>query len=498
MELSHEHVSSSFGPLHASYNTSDEDAKLMSIQQRLNPPSPPQECNSSSSDDDSDTMDCSSSSELSEASKRFFDEYVDTMRAEIGREIQDDLDKEDRTRYFQQQLFLFIKSVVFRWFWDASDATTVSCMDSEDMMKHKLYGQVLMSYGNLFCCNVSKLAYARVIMMRGEILRRIDDDLNHPAIKTLDQILHWREVHIKRKQKRAPLANTFKDVWMLQDHEHQREVDVVYDAALRRPCLTSDGKLMTVKRTDEHVHEGDDPLRLKEIHFFPKPSDRDSNVIDPKAADENHRLHWLVKEVQQEIPEPLDVPAPFYCSMPQYAVQHYQMLNNILHFAEYCINKICHFLAQQTHIVVTPSTTFEQVWCTLAGKKKANASVFAIGVTSSKKSNIITLAAEFRNILRANMTIMTCQGCGEFQYRPLYVETCSKCPEDAPSTLYYCSEMDVCQAQARHKHDQEMHTEQCRSSKKRVHPSSSKPVPKIKPRRKAIVKRKRKTQKQTK
>ena len=222
MELSHEHVSSSFGPLHASYNTSDEDAKLMSIQQRLNPPSPPQECNSSSSDDDSDTMDCSSSSELSEASKRFFDEYVDTMRAEIGREIQDDLDKEDRTRYFQQQLFLFIKSVVFRWFWDASDATTVSCMDSEDMMKHKLYGQVLMSYGNLFCCNVSKLAYARVIMMRGEILRRIDDDLNHPAIKTLDQILHWREVHIKRKQKRAPLANTFKDVWMLQDHEHQR------------------------------------------------------------------------------------------------------------------------------------------------------------------------------------------------------------------------------------------------------------------------------------
>ena len=475
-------------PPEVEYDTSAEHERLVRI---FNPTKKIEREESSSSSslsedsysvgsDESDTLDSSSSSSEQEQAEVESDDAfaarVERIKSALVDREKKELFYDDPVKLAQQQFFYLVKSIVYRFYWQDDDEQ-LEKGDSDQVLERKLMGQSFAVHAAMFKRFVNNLAWTVVVMMRGLLLEQVDDDLEHPAVKALDQIMHWREIHVKRKQKRAPGGGDYFDGWMLEKHQHTREVDVAYNEKTGRPILDSKGKLVFVGAAEDLGPQGDDPLRLKELHFFPKPSDRDPSVLDPKADNSMHYVKWCVHEFQGTIPDDLLVPEPFYVSLPQYAVQQFQMLNNILHFTEYCVTKVCKYLEENK--VNLDEDTFTSVWSQLVGEKKANSSIFAIGVTSSKKQSLLTLTAEFRNVLRANMAYLTCMGCDKFDLVPTQIETCKQCPKDDPFTLYYCADEDQCLQRARLKH-----------GKKKKHP-----LPKQKKKKKASqVKRPRSPQ----
>jgi hypothetical protein len=490
---------SDFGPPDSSYNTSDEDENLMKI---YNPSQTPQMDDSSSLD--TTTSLSSSSSSLSSIEsfidndkQKEFDNHVEFIQTEIINSIVSTFEKNNVYKLYQQYLYLYIKSIIFRCFWKSPNDLVPQVGDSDDIIRHKVYGNVLCSFSTKFGKFVTQVGLVRTTMIKAEILRRVDGDMDHPALKAFEQILLWREIHVKRKQKRAPLAGDFFDAWTLGKHRHQREMDVIYDPVTKRPLLDEKNRIITQKIENDNLHEGDDPMRLKEIHFFPKPSDRDPNIVDPKDADDNHFANWCIDEIKGDIPDDLNVPVPFFCSLPQFAVNLLQLLNNVLNFKEYCITKVVKYLEKQ-NIAITNETTFEHVWRQLAGKKE-NASVFAIGVSSSKKDTIITIAAEFRNILRTNMDMLTCNGCNTFALRILQVETCPNCKQDTPTSIYICPDNDECKEKAFEFHRRKCSNKEKKKTRKKKtrkrEEQQRQPKITMKPQRKPLKKKKRKRKK---
>ena len=198
-----------------------------------------------------------------------------------------------------------------------------------------------------------------------------------------------------------------------------------------RPILV-DNKLKTIKTED--AIEGDDPLRDKQLMFFPRPSDYDPNAIDSYSdLNSDERIIRVAEELQGNVP-PLGkgLPAPFQFAVPAGVSPHLQALHNMVHFERHLEQSILDSIDIEK---LPPS--FSDAWAQLCGEK--NASITCIDKLTNKNKFTATLVS-LRERIKTNVEMVLCDACGRID-----MVACEMCPT-CERTIRSCS--PTCHAKA--------------------------------------------------
>ena len=259
---------------------------------------------------------------------------------------------------------------------------------------------------------LEKRAALRYDVFMRDVLHAMPDgpDPDHPMCYVLQCLRGIRCVWGKRKLKRSPSAYShYYDAWSA----HR------YDTA------------------DETRLVGDDPMRPKQISFYQRPSDLNPDAVDMEQMEENEYYAHCAKQIQGEVPPLLP---PFKVAVPQFVHLQLMGLHTMLHFEDHVAQEVMEFLENSP----TPQS-WREAWSALCGERFQDATIHEYCKADVR---FVELVARLRDVLRANLTMITCIVCQRHcnaQY--------AACPE-CSHTIYHCTQ---CAGQAAEKHTQLAH-----------------------------------------
>lgn len=339
----------------------------------------------------------------------------------------------DETTSMLDLLLCYIKLLVIIHQWSSSTLQNISIEDDDtddDILIKLLYYRWDSLLRDSFRPCLENRAKMRLEVFRRDMAMSLGGvmDENHPMLYVLRALQGIKCVWGRRKLKRSPSSSPdYYDAWAGRCYDTAQEEQLV----------------------------GDDPLRTKQLWFYQRPDDLDPNAVNLEDMDIDtaEPYNYWVDEINGRAPNLLQ---PFSVAVPQFVHAQLMFLHNMLHFEHYVDQGVMDFLGDAPE---EPPSSWDGVWSSLCGEKYKNASIHEFAKSTNTEFRFVELVAQFRDVLKANLTMITCAVCKK-HCNARYTEC-----KHGDHCVYHCHSCGAESALAAH--EQAFHQKKTRRKKKK-------------------------------